>query len=79
MPEHAPLVRETPFEFVREGQAKAQETISKTLTPEYLRYKLYDGQNSKMVLLPDNLKLPLLINPGEQQSAQPASTEIPGK
>jgi regulator of protease activity HflC (stomatin/prohibitin superfamily) len=56
-----------------ESQAKVQETITRTLTPEYLRYKLYDGQNSKMVLLPDNLKLPLVINPGEQQSAQPQS------
>lgn len=56
-----------------EGQAKVQETITRTLTPEYLRYKLYDSQNSKMVVLPDNLKLPLVINPGEQQSAQPQS------
>ncbi|OQW32657.1 MAG: hypothetical protein A4E19_04645 [Nitrospira sp. SG-bin1] len=54
-----------------EGQAKVQETITRTLTPEYLRLKLYDSQNSKMVLVPDNLKLPLVINPGEQQSAQP--------
>jgi hypothetical protein len=60
-----------------EGQAKVQETITRTLTPEYLRYKLYDSQNSKMVLLPDNLKLPIVINPGEQQSAQPQS--LPGK
>lgn len=51
-----------------EGQAKVQETITRTLTPEYLRLKLYDSQNSKMVLVPDNLKLPLAINPGEQQS-----------
>lgn len=49
------------------GQARAQETITKTLTPEYLRYKLYDSHNSKMVLLPDNLKLPVLINPGGQE------------
>ena len=53
-----------------EGQAKAQETITKTLTPEYLRYKLYDGQTSKLVLLPDDLKVPVLINPGEQPSAK---------
>jgi regulator of protease activity HflC (stomatin/prohibitin superfamily) len=58
-----------------EGQAKAQGTITKTLTPEYLRYKLYDNQNSKMVLLPDNLKLPVLINPGEQQSNQSMKSE----
>jgi regulator of protease activity HflC (stomatin/prohibitin superfamily) len=55
-------------QILAEGQAKAQETITKTLTPEYLRYKLYGSQNSKMVLLPDNLKLPILLNPGEQQS-----------
>lgn len=45
------------------GQAKAQETISKTLTPDYLRYKLYDSQNSKLVLLPENLNVPILVNP----------------
>ena len=44
------------------GQAKAQETISKTLTPGYLRFKLYDNPNTKMVLLSDNLKVPVLIN-----------------
>jgi regulator of protease activity HflC (stomatin/prohibitin superfamily) len=52
------------------GQAKAQETITKTLTPDYLRYKLYDSPNSKMVLLPDNLNVPVLVNPGADQSAQ---------
>lgn len=62
-----------------DNQAKAQETITRTLTPEYLRYKLYDSQNSKMVLLPDNLKLPIVINPGEHQSAQPPSSELPHK
>lgn len=60
-----------------EGQAKVQETITRTLTPEYLRLKLYDSQNSKMVLVPDNLKLPLVLNPGEEQSAQRQS--VPGK
>jgi regulator of protease activity HflC (stomatin/prohibitin superfamily) len=38
------------------GQAKAQEIITKTLTPEYLRYKLYDSPNAKMILLPDKLQ-----------------------
>ncbi|WP_447980533.1 prohibitin family protein [Candidatus Nitrospira bockiana] len=37
------------------GQAKAQETIAKTLTPAYLRFKLYDSPNSKIVLLPDTV------------------------
>jgi regulator of protease activity HflC (stomatin/prohibitin superfamily) len=46
------------------GQAKAQETISKTLTPDYLRFKLYDSPNAKMVLIPDKLTPPILINPG---------------
>jgi regulator of protease activity HflC (stomatin/prohibitin superfamily) len=51
------------------GQAKAQETISKTLTPDYLRFKLYDSQNSKFVLLPENMNVPILINPeGDKRS-----------
>jgi regulator of protease activity HflC (stomatin/prohibitin superfamily) len=49
------------------GQAKAQETIAKTLTPDYLRFKLYDSPNAKMVLLPDKLDVPILINPGSEQ------------
>ncbi len=48
------------------GQAKAQETIAKTLTADYLRFKLYDSQNSKFVLLPDKLNVPVLINPGTE-------------
>jgi len=48
------------------GQAKAQETIAKTLTADYLRFKLYDSQNSKFVLLPDKLNVPILINPGAE-------------
>jgi regulator of protease activity HflC (stomatin/prohibitin superfamily) len=39
------------------GQAKAQETIAKTLTPGYLRFKLYNSANSKFALLLDNLNL----------------------
>lgn len=49
------------------GQAKAQETIAKTLTPDYLRFKLYDSQNAKFVLLPDKLNVPILINPGTDE------------
>lgn len=49
------------------GQAKAQETIAKTLTPDYLRFKLYDSQNSKFVLMPEKLNVPVLINPGTDQ------------
>jgi len=51
------------------GQAKAQNTITQTLTPAYLQYKLYDSPNSKLILLPDQLKTPILINPGEPPSA----------
>ena len=50
------------------GQAKAQQTITQTLTPAYLQYKLYDSPNSKLILLPDQLKAPILINPGEPPS-----------
>ena len=52
------------------GQAKAQETITKTLTGDYLRYKLYDSPNAKMVLLPDNLRVPILINPDQERAAK---------
>ncbi len=52
-----------------EGQAHAQETITKTLTPQYLRYKLYDSQTAKMILLPEDLKTPIFINPGDKEQA----------
>jgi regulator of protease activity HflC (stomatin/prohibitin superfamily) len=70
------------LQILAEGQAQAQETITKTLTPQYLRYKLYDSQNARMVLLPDDLKLPvgININPGEQQPSAPlSSAESAGK
>ncbi len=47
------------------GQSQAQETITKTLTPAYLQYKLYDSQNAKVIILPEHMKTPLIINPGE--------------
>jgi len=47
------------------GQAQAQETITKTLSPSYLQYKLYDSPNSKMVILPEHMKTPVIINSGE--------------
>jgi regulator of protease activity HflC (stomatin/prohibitin superfamily) len=46
------------------GQAKAQETIARTITPQYLQFKLYDSQNAKFVLLPDKMNVPLLLNTG---------------
>ena len=51
-----------------EGQARAQEKITKTLTPEYLRYKLYDSPNSKVVLVPDQVKTPVIINADSQHT-----------
>jgi regulator of protease activity HflC (stomatin/prohibitin superfamily) len=51
------------------GQAQAQETITKTLTPAYLQYKLYDSPNSKLVILPEHMKAPIIINPGESPNA----------
>lgn len=45
------------------GQAQAQETITKTLTPAYLQYKLYDSSNAKMVILPEHMKVPIIVNP----------------
>ncbi len=58
------------------GQAKAQETIAKTLTPDYLRFKLYDSSNAKFVLLPDDLKVPILVDPGPVDTRR-LSQEIP--
>jgi regulator of protease activity HflC (stomatin/prohibitin superfamily) len=52
------------------GQAAAQETIAKTLTGNYLRFKLYDNPNAKMVLIPDNLRVPVLINPDQDRGAR---------
>jgi regulator of protease activity HflC (stomatin/prohibitin superfamily) len=46
------------------GQSQAQETITKTLTPEYLKYKLYDSLNSKLVIVPEKSSVPTIVNPG---------------
>jgi regulator of protease activity HflC (stomatin/prohibitin superfamily) len=45
-----------------EGQSKAQDIITKTLTGDYLRYKLYDSPNAKLVLLPEKMNVPILLN-----------------
>lgn len=58
------------------GQAKAQETIAKTLTPDYLRFKLYDSSSSKFVLLPDKLNVPILVNPGTDRATNPSHEEL---
>ena len=46
------------------GQSQAQEIITKTLTPDYLKYKLYDSPNSKMVIVPDKSNVPIIVSPG---------------
>lgn len=38
------------------------------LESEYLRFKLYDSSNSKLVLLPDKQNVPLSINPGTDRA-----------
>ncbi len=50
------------------GQSQAQETITKTLTPDYLKYKLYDSPNAKTIIVPDKLNVPLILNPGGDHS-----------
>ncbi|HXC66327.1 MAG TPA: hypothetical protein VN638_02845 [Nitrospiraceae bacterium] len=53
------------------GQAKWQKTVRITLTPDYLRFNLCDSENSKFVLLPDKLNVPILINPGSDTHRPP--------
>jgi regulator of protease activity HflC (stomatin/prohibitin superfamily) len=50
------------------GQSQAQEVITKTLTPDYLKFKLYDNPSSKTIIVPDKLNIPLIVNPGIDQS-----------
>lgn len=49
------------------GQSQAQEIITKTLTPDYLKYKLYESPNSKMVIVPDKSNVPIIVSPGSDQ------------
>ena len=49
------------------GQSQAQDIITKTLTPDYLRFKLYDNPSSKTIIVPDRLNVPLIVNPGDEQ------------
>ena len=46
------------------GQSQAQEIITKTLTPEYLKYKLYESSNAKVIIMPDKSNVPIIVNPG---------------
>ncbi len=58
------------------GQAEAQQRIAKTLTPDYLRFKLFDSQNAKFVLLPEHLNVPLVLNP-EPETRRQLSHDLP--
>jgi len=49
------------------GQSQAQEIITKTLTRDYLQYKLYESPNSKTIIVPEKLNVPLIISPGADQ------------
>lgn len=46
------------------GQAQAQEIITKTLTPTYLQFKLYENSNAKTIIVPERLNVPLILSPG---------------
>lgn len=48
------------------GQSQAQEIITKTLTPEYLKYKLYESSNAKVIIIPDKSNVPIIVNPGPE-------------
>ena len=50
------------------GQSQAQEIITKTLTPDYLKYKLYDNPNTKTIIIPDKSNVPIIVNPGPDHS-----------
>ena len=49
------------------GQSQAQEIITKTLSPDYLKYKLYESPNSKMIIVPDKANVPIIVSPGSDQ------------
>lgn len=49
------------------GQSQAQEIITKTLTPDYLKFKLYESPNAKMIIVPDKLNVPIIVSPGSDQ------------
>lgn len=49
------------------GQSQAQEIITKTLTSDYLRFKLYESPNAKTIIVPEKLNIPMIINPGADQ------------
>jgi hypothetical protein len=61
--EYGPRERPKDYGFAS-SEAKWQKTVRMTLTPDYLRLKLCDSENSKFVLLSDKLNVPIFINLG---------------
>lgn len=45
------------------GQSQAQEIITKTLTPDYLKFKLYENPSTKTIIVPDKSNVPIIVNP----------------
>jgi regulator of protease activity HflC (stomatin/prohibitin superfamily) len=50
------------------GQSQAQEIITKTLTQDYLKYKLYENPNTKTIIVPERSTVPIIVNPGPDHS-----------
>jgi regulator of protease activity HflC (stomatin/prohibitin superfamily) len=50
------------------GQSQAQEIITKTLTADYLKYKLYENPSTKTIIVPDKSNVPIIVNPGPDHS-----------
>jgi len=51
-----------------EGQSQAQEIITKTLTADYLKYKLYENPNTKTIIVPERSTVPIIVNQGPDHS-----------
>ena len=53
-----------------QAQAQAQEAITKTLSPQYIQYKAFEGNNTRYYFVPIGKDgLPLILN----AEAEPAS------
>jgi len=50
------------------GQSQAQEIITKTLTADYLKYKLYENPNTKTIIVPERSTVPIIVNQGPDHS-----------
>jgi len=50
------------------GQSQAQEIITKTLTPDYLKFKLYENPNTKTIIVPEKSTVPIIVSPGTEHA-----------